>query len=84
MTDSETTPQSVTSGWLSITVSGPAVTGVRPHVGPAFGHTPVRITGSDLSCPRFDPFCRVSATFGGVHSQAHPADHFTYVLFPFI
>ena len=65
VTDSEATPQSVTSGWLSITVSGPAVTGVRPHVGPAFGRTPVRITGSGLSCPRFDPFCRVSVTFGG-------------------
>jgi Putative Ig domain/IPT/TIG domain len=116
VTDSETTPHSVTSGWLSITVSGPVVTGVRPHVGPAFGHTPVRITGSGLSCPRFGPFCRVSVTFGGrqgrvlfaspnlivaisprgigrvdvivtvggVHSQAHPADHFTYLLFPFI
>ena len=112
--DSEPTPQTAAK-WFAITVSGPVVTGVRPHSGPAYGDTPVRITGYGLACPRFDRFCRVSVTFGGhparvffaspnlilavsppgsgtvdvivtvrgVHSQAHPADHFTY-RFPFI
>ncbi len=112
--DSEPSPLTATKV-LSIAVSGPAVTGVQPHSGPAHGDTPVRITGTGLSCPRFDRFCQVSVTFGGrpsrvffaspnlilafsppgsgtvdvivtvggVHSQAHPADHFTYLRFPF-
>ena len=49
---------------LSITLSGPVVTRVRPDHGSRSGGTPVAISGTGLACPRHDPACRVSVSFG--------------------
>jgi hypothetical protein len=65
VTDAENPPMTAT-GVLSITVSGPAVTGLRPGHGPSFGGSLVKITGTGLSCPRHQGFsCRVGVSFGG-------------------
>ncbi len=64
VTDSEN-PAMTTSQALSISVSGPVITSLRPASGPAYGDTPVTITGTGLSCPAGQVRCRVSVTFGG-------------------
>jgi hypothetical protein len=64
VTDSETPPVTATSQTLSITVSGPVITAIRPDRGPFFGFTPVLITGTGLSCPPGQRGCRVTVTFG--------------------
>jgi hypothetical protein len=61
--DSES-PAMTASQALSITVSGPVVTRVRPDHGSRSGGTPVAISGTGLACPRHDPACRVSVSFG--------------------
>jgi polyisoprenoid-binding protein YceI len=65
VTDSESPAMTATSGTLSISVSGPVITAIRPDSGPSFGFTPVLITGTGLSCPAGDHSCRVTVTFGG-------------------
>jgi len=65
VTDAES-PAMTATQVLSITVSGPVITGLRPAHGPSFGGTLVKITGTGLSCPRHQGFfCRVSVAFGG-------------------
>jgi hypothetical protein len=66
-TDSES-PAMTASAPLSIAVSGPVVTGLRPASGPPFGDSPVIISGTGLTCPAGQPSCKVSVTFG-----SHPA-----------
>lgn len=62
VTDAQTA--TATKG-LSITVSGPVITGLTPDHGLSSGGTLVKITGTGLSCPRHEGFsCRVSVTFG--------------------
>jgi len=63
--DSELPVMTATSQTLSISVSGPVITALRPDSGPTFGDTPVLITGTGLSCPVGRARCRVSVTFGG-------------------
>jgi Putative Ig domain len=64
VTDSEHPPATATKR-LSITVSGPVITGLTPDHGTSFG-TLVKITGTGLACPRHAGFsCQVSVTFGG-------------------
>jgi len=53
------------NGLVTISFAAPAVTALRPARGPAFGHTPVLITGTGLSCPPRAPGCKVTVTFGG-------------------
>jgi hypothetical protein len=65
VTDSESPAMKATSGTLSISVSGPVITAIRPDSGPSFGFTPVLITGTGLSCPAGDHSCQVTVTFGG-------------------
>jgi hypothetical protein len=65
VTDSENPAVTATSGTLSISVSGPVITAIRPDSGPSFGFTPVLITGTGLSCPPRDRSCKVTVTFGG-------------------
>jgi Putative Ig domain/IPT/TIG domain len=64
VTDAET-PAMTTSATFSISVSGPVITSLRPASGPAYGDTPVVISGTGLSCPAGQAGCRVSVTFGG-------------------
>jgi hypothetical protein len=64
VTDSTSPATTATSQTLSISVSGPVITGLRPDRGPFFGSTPVLITGTGLSCPPFQRRCRVTVTFG--------------------
>jgi hypothetical protein len=64
VTDSESTPVTVKVS-LSITVSGPVITGIKPDSGPTYGDTPVVITGTGLSCPAGQAGCAVTVTFGG-------------------
>jgi hypothetical protein len=64
VTDSQS-PAATTSQALSIAVSGPVITGIRPASGPVYGDTPVIITGTGLSCPTGAAGCHVSVTFGG-------------------
>jgi large repetitive protein len=64
VTDAEN-PAMTTSATFSISVSGPVITSVRPASGPAYGDTPVVISGTGLSCPAGQAGCRVSVTFGG-------------------
>jgi len=72
VTDAEN-PAMTATKTLSITVSGPVITGLRPDHGPSFGGTLVQITGTGLACPRSERFsCRVSVTFGS---------HWAFVLF---
>jgi IPT/TIG domain len=54
-----------TSATFSISVSGPVITSLRSASGPAYGDTPVVISGTGLSCPAGQAGCRVSVTFGG-------------------
>jgi hypothetical protein len=63
--DSENPALTATSQMLSISVSGPLVTAIRPGSGPMFGDTPVVITGTGLSCRAGDRSCKVTVTFGG-------------------
>jgi large repetitive protein len=63
VTDSENPPMTA-SATLSISVSGPVITGLNPDRGPSFGFTPVLITGTGLSCPPGQRGCRVTVTFG--------------------
>ena len=68
-------PRMTASAVLSIAVSGPVITAVRPDNGPDFGGTPVMITGTGLSCPPNDGSCTVQVTFGGHSAEvewAHP------------
>ena len=64
VTDAEN-PAMTTSATFSISVSGPVITSLRPASGPAYGDTPVVISGTGLSCPAGQAGCRVSVTFGG-------------------
>ena len=64
VTDWESTPMTATKV-LSISVSGPMISALRPDHGPSFGGTVVEISGTGLACPRHDRSCRVSVTFGG-------------------
>jgi hypothetical protein len=64
VTDAES-PAMTASAALSISVSGPVITSLRPDSGPTYGDTPVIISGTGLSCPAGAPGCRVSVTFGG-------------------
>ena len=64
VTDAEK-PAMTASTALSISVSGPVITSLRPDSGPTYGDTPVVITGTGLSCPAGRAGCRVSVTFGG-------------------
>ncbi len=64
VTDAET-PAMTTSATFSISVSGPVIASLRPASGPAYGGTPVVISGTGLSCPAGQAGCRVSVTFGG-------------------
>ena len=64
VTDAESTPMTATK-MLSISVSGPVISALKPDHGPSFGGTVVEITGTGLACPRHDRSCRVSVTFGG-------------------
>ena len=50
VTDAES-PAMTASQPLSISVSGPVITSLRPASGPTYGDTPVIITGTGLSCP---------------------------------
>ncbi|MGH3191126.1 MAG: putative Ig domain-containing protein [Streptosporangiaceae bacterium] len=50
---------------LSISVSGPVITALRPDTGPVYGDTPVIITATGLSCPAGQSRCPLSVTFGG-------------------
>jgi hypothetical protein len=64
VTDAEN-PAMTAAGQLSITVSGPVITGLNPGQGPSFGGFLVKITGTGLSCPRpGGSSCRVSVMFG--------------------
>jgi hypothetical protein len=64
VTDAEN-PAVTAAGQLSITVSGPVITGLNPGQGPSFGGFLIKITGTGLSCPRPGGFfCRVSVMFG--------------------
>jgi len=65
VTDAELPVMTATSKTLSISVSGPVITALRPDRGPSFGFTPVEITGTGLSCPKGQAGCHVSVTFGG-------------------
>ena len=67
VTDAEN-PAMTASQPLSISVSGPVITSLRPASGPTYGDTPVIITGTGLSCPAGVRGCTVTVTFGG-----HPA-----------
>ena len=67
VTDAES-PAMTASQPLSISVSGPVITSLRPASGPTYGDTPVIITGTGLSCPPGVRGCTVTVTFGG-----HPA-----------
>ena len=62
-------PRMTASAVLSISVSGPVITAVRPENGPDFGGTPVMITGTGLACPPNDGSCTVQVTFGGHSAQ---------------
>jgi hypothetical protein len=53
------------NGLVTISFAAPEVTALRPARGPAFGDTPVLITGTGLSCPPRAPGCKVMVTFGG-------------------
>jgi hypothetical protein len=65
VTDAES-PAMTATQVLSISVSGPVITALRPDHGSSFGGTVVEITGTGLACPRHERFsCRVSVTFGG-------------------
>jgi hypothetical protein len=64
VTDSES-PAMTATQVLSISVSGPVISGLRPDHGPTVGRTLVKITGTGLACPRHDRFCRVGVSFGG-------------------
>jgi hypothetical protein len=64
VTDSES-PAMTASAALSISVSGPVITSLRPSSGPAYGDTPVVISGTALSCPAGSAGCKVTVTFGG-------------------
>jgi hypothetical protein len=63
--DSESPPMTATSQTLSISVSGPVITELKPDSGPVYGDTPVVITGTGLSCPAGQAGCKVTVTFGG-------------------
>jgi len=64
VTDAEN-PAMTAAKTLSITVSGPVITALKPDHGLSFGGTLVQITGTGLACPRHERFsCRVSVTFG--------------------
>jgi hypothetical protein len=63
-TDSES-PAMTASAALSVSVTGPVITELRPDSGPAYGRTPVIIVGTGLSCPRIAARCQVRVTFGG-------------------
>jgi hypothetical protein len=65
VTDSELPVMTATSKTLSISVSGPVITALRPDRGPSFGFTPVVITGTGLSCPAGQAGCHVKVSFGG-------------------
>jgi hypothetical protein len=68
VTDAEFPAMKATSATLSISVSGPVISALRPDRGPSFGFTPVVITGTGLSCPAGQPRragCRVKVAFGG-------------------
>jgi hypothetical protein len=67
VTDAEN-PAMTASQPLSISVSGPVITSLRPASGPTYGDTPVIITGTGLSCPAGLRGCTVTVAFGG-----HPA-----------
>jgi large repetitive protein len=64
VTDAEN-PAMTASAALSISVSGPVITSLRPASGPTYGDTPVVISGTGLSCPAGAAGCTVTVTFGG-------------------
>jgi IPT/TIG domain len=63
VTDAETHAMTASAA-LSISVSGPVITSLRPPSGPVYGDTPVIITGTGLSCPAGAAGCHASVTFG--------------------
>ena len=63
-TDAES-PAMTATKTLSISVSGPVITRLRPDHGPTSGGTLVEITGTGLACPRHDRSCRVGVSFRG-------------------
>jgi hypothetical protein len=63
VTDAEV-PMMTASKALSISVTGPVITSLRPDRGPTYGDTPVTITGSNLTCPAGPAGCHVTVTFG--------------------
>jgi hypothetical protein len=54
---------------LSISVSGPVITGLRPDHGTVFGGTAVTITGTGLACPAGSRSCTVTVTFGATRAS---------------
>jgi len=71
VTDSEN-PAMTANATLSITVSGPMITAIRPDSGPVTGFTALEITGTGLSCPARDAGCKVTVTFGGKPATVNP------------
>jgi Putative Ig domain/IPT/TIG domain len=71
VTDSQS-PAMTASKTLSISVSGPVITAIRPDSGPVTGFTPLEITGTGLSCPARDTGCKVTVTFGGKPAVVNP------------
>jgi len=68
VTDAEDPAMTATKA-LSISVSGPVITALKPDSGPAFGYTGVRIIGTGLACPPGKLSCQVSVSFGGNLAQ---------------
>jgi Putative Ig domain/IPT/TIG domain len=71
VTDAEN-PAMTASQTLSISVSGPVITAIRPDSGPVFGFTALEITGTGLSCPARQAGCKVTVTFGGKPAVVNP------------
>jgi hypothetical protein len=71
VTDSRRPAMTDTSQPLSISVSGPVITAIRPDSGPVIGFTALEITGTGLSCPA-RAGCKVTVTFGGKATTANP------------
>jgi putative Ig domain-containing protein/IPT/TIG domain-containing protein len=63
VTDAEVPMMTATQA-LSISVTGPVITSLRPSSGPVYGNTPVTIMVTDPSCPVGTAGCHVSVTFG--------------------
>ena len=78
VTDAED-PAVTASQALSVSVSGPVITGLRPDHGTVFGGTAVTITGTGLACPAGSRSCAVTVSFGG-HQAAFLLDTGTRIV----